>query len=304
MQQPSSVRSLMLRSGSISTTSFILEISPQPTIQGQLHLKLEHPLSSSQTEVISVWNKVKDLVSWINAGADTKIRYGVGTDEGNSIHIFPLITSSQTWHPIRAAEKPFNERYPGYLTTNSGPHAAAESLLSLQTRITRVSGWTSPSFAFQDPNDNNLFARLVRGEIPQWRVWETDHHIAFLTPFPNLPGLTVVVPRRHLSSDILSLGDEEFTSLVEAACHVSGVLKTALGVERVGMFMEGFEIDYAHVKLLPVPMEGDTTTGFDTVGMFHREYQGYLTTQRGPMKSIEELEIPSHLGILLSEAQM
>ena len=73
--------------------------------------------------------------------------------------------------------------------------------------------------------------------------------------FPNIHGLTVVIPRRHLSSDILSLEIEEFEAIVIAAYTVSGILQTALDVERAGMFMEGFEIDHAHVKLLPVSME-------------------------------------------------
>jgi diadenosine tetraphosphate (Ap4A) HIT family hydrolase len=300
MQHPSS---LILKTGSISTTSFTFEISPQPTIKGQLQLKLEHPLSSlTKHEVVSVWKKVKELVSWVNSDTDNKIRYGVATDGGNSVHILPLGTRAQKWQPIRSAEKPFSEHYPGYLTTNSGPRATDAYLYSMQHHITQVSGWTTPSFIFQDPLDDNLFAKLVRGEVPQWRVWEDDYHIAFLTPFPNLPGLTVVIPRRHLSSDILSLEEEEFTLLVETAWTVSEMLKTALRVETVGMFMEGFEIDYAHVKLMPVPMAQDMTS-MGTVGTFHEEYQGYLSTQLGPMKSIEELDIPTHLRKLLSDEQ-
>lgn len=304
-QQPGPTRFLMLQSGSISSvTSYTLEISSQPTIKGQLTLKLQTPLSLlSQTEFVAAWRKVKELVVWINSNTDRKIRYGVGTDGGSSIHLFPLGKSSQEWHPIRAAEKPFSHLYPGYLTTNSGPPASEDFLISVQNHITAVSGWTTPSFTYQDPTDDNLFAKLVRGEIPQRRVWEDDHHIAFLTPFPNIPGFTVVIPRRHLSSDILLLEEEEFRVLVEAAYMVSGMLKRAMAVERVGMFMEGFEIDYAHVKLLPVPKEVDTGSTH-TVGRYHEEYQGCLTTQPGPMKIVEELDIPLHLRNLLGKEQV
>lgn len=294
--------SLTLKSGTISSTnSYTLEVSTRPTIRGQLDLNLKTSLSLfSHTDFVSVWQTVKALVFWVNSDTENKVRYGVGTDDGKVIHLFPLCWSLQTWQPMRAAERPFNEVYFGYLSTNSGPLASEAYLLSTQKRIANVSGWSTPSFAFQDPTDDNLFAKLVRGEIPQWRVWEDEHHIAFLTPFPNIPGLTVVIPRRHLSSDILSLEDEEFAALVNAARTVYGILKTALRVERVGMFMEGFEIDYAHVKLLPIPMEQGVMS-VDAVGTFHEDYQGYLTTQPGPEKSAEELDISAHLRKFLSE---
>ena len=294
--------SLTLKSGTISSTNaYSLEVSTRPTTRGQLDLNLQTSLSSlSQTDFVAVWQTVKALVSWVNAETEDKVRYGVGTDDGKVIHLFPLCRSSQKWQPIRATERPFGNVYLGYLSTNSGPLASEAYLLSIQKRITNISGWSTPSFAFQDSTDNNLFAKLARGEISQWRVWEDEHHIAFLTPFPNIPGVTVVIPRRHLSSDILSLEDEEFAALVNAARTVYWILKTALRVEWVGMFMEGFEIDYAHVKLLPIPME-QCVTSVDAVGTFHENYQGYLTTQPGPEKNAEELDIPAHLRKLLCE---
>ena len=42
---------------------------------------------------------------------------------------------------------------------------------------------------FGDKSDANLFARIVRGELPQRRVWESGQHVAFLTPFANTPGM-------------------------------------------------------------------------------------------------------------------
>ena len=44
---------------------------------------------------------------------------------------------------------------------------------------------------FGDKSDANLFARIVRGEIPQRRIWESKQHVAFLTPFANTPGMTL-----------------------------------------------------------------------------------------------------------------
>ena len=199
----------------------------------------------------------------------------------------PLQKRGTPWEPLNWPELTYRETYPGYLHTKSGPHQDRSRLDSMQSKITTVSGWSTPSYSFPDSNDTNLFARLARGEIPQWRVWEDAHHIAFLTPFPNTPGLTVVIPRKHLSSDILALDNDDFTLLVQTAFRVSRVLTKALNVDRVGVFFEGFEIDYAHVKLVPVPT---ATSIEDTVGPFCPTYLGYLSTQPGPVRDVGDIE--------------
>ncbi len=135
-----------------------------------------------------------------------------------------------------------------------------------------------------DSSNQNLFARLIRGEIPQWRIWEDKAHIAFLTPFGNTPGFTVLVPRKHLGSDILNLDDKEFAEIVEAAYRVAQYLKKAFSVKRCGIFFEGFQIDYAHVKLIPVHTSQEQL--FNPIAPpapFQKTYEGFLTTQSEPL---------------------
>ncbi|KAL8903432.1 MAG: hypothetical protein Q9207_003921 [Kuettlingeria erythrocarpa] len=79
--------------------------------------------------------------------------------------------------------------------------------------------------------------------IWQWRVWEDKKHVAFLTPFANTPGYTVLVPRKHLSSDVFDLNDDDYTDMVAAVYQVAQHLKGAFGSTRCGVFFEGFEID-------------------------------------------------------------
>ncbi|KAL9029068.1 MAG: hypothetical protein Q9196_002650 [Gyalolechia fulgens] len=142
--------------------------------------------------------------------------------------------------------------------------------------------------------DSNLFARIVRGEVPQWRVWEDKKHVAFLTPFGNTPGYTVVIPRKHLSSDVFSLDDSDYTDIITAAYQVAQHLKHAFGVAQCGMFFEGFEIDYAHVKMVPVH-DHDVANGRRLSPVpgsiaFQTVYEGFLTTQLGPLaKDLGEL---------------
>uniref|UniRef100_A0A665T1W3 HIT domain-containing protein n=1 Tax=Echeneis naucrates TaxID=173247 RepID=A0A665T1W3_ECHNA len=86
-----------------------------------------------------------------------------------------------------------------------------------------------------------LFSRIVRGEEQQWRVWDDERHVAFLTPFPNSPGFTVLVPRRPLTSDIFRLEKADYEGLVLAARKVSQLLEQSLGANGVAN-----EIIYVH----------------------------------------------------------
>lgn len=62
----------------------------------------------------------------------------------------------------------------------------------------------------------------------------------------------MLVPRKHLSSDIFGLNDHDYVDIITAAHTVAQHLKAAFGAKRCGMIFEGYEIDYAHVKLIPV----------------------------------------------------
>ena len=221
--------------------------------------------------------------------------YNVGrcalvAEGGNSLSILPLHGLSREWKPINNNMKEFHKTFPGYISSRDGPQMNNTQLDNICSTIQKVSGISQPfKCHFQgDKSDKNLFAQIVRGKLQQWRVWEDDQHIAFLTPFANTPGFTVLVPRAHLSSDIFSLDEQAYSKLVAAAYTVAGILKNALGIGRCGMIFEGFEIDYAHVKLIPIHEAiGATKASFPSFPLresAHEEkYQGYVTSLNGPL---------------------
>ena len=177
-------------------------------------------------------------------------------------------------------------------------------------QIQAVSGISKPfNYGFKgDVNDENLFAQIVRGKLPQWRIWEDEDHVAFLTPFANTPGFTVLVPRRHLSSDIFAIEKDSLGALLGAAHTVAGILKTAFKIRRCGMIFEGFEIDYAHIKLVPIIDEAPRSDGLSVQPVihgstdFHQKYQGYVSSLDGPQvgnfKSLEKEATAIHEMII------
>lgn len=208
--------------------------------------------------------------------------------------LLPLHGLEDTWRPHLAPEEDFQPYDPGYITSKSGPRWTELNLEALKETIRAklASPGVPLDYTFLgEPSHPGLFSRIVRGEEKQWRVWEDEGHIAFLTPFPNTPGLTVVIPRKPLTSDILRLEDGDYTDLVLATWKVARLLEEALGAWGVGVIFEGYEIDYAHAKLIPlVSSPGNVTqSAVCPASEFYDVYPGFVSSADGPPATSEHL---------------
>ncbi len=96
-----------------------------------------------------------------------------------------------------------------------------------------------------------IFCRIIAGEIPCYKVWEDEKHLAFLDIHPMREGHTLVIPKAH-APELFALDDAAYDALMRAAKMVAGKLKMALGIPRVGVAVEGFEVDHVHVHLIPM----------------------------------------------------
>lgn len=137
---------------------------------------------------------------------------------------------------------------------------------------------------------DTIFDRIVRGEMDAWKVWEDDNHLAFLTPFPNTPGQTVVIPKRNVGDYVFSLSDEEYRGLMEATRKVAKLLEKAFETPRVALVFEGTGVAYVHAKLYPLhgKLAGETDVWSEQTE-FVEEYRGWITTIEGPKMDDAEL---------------
>jgi diadenosine tetraphosphate (Ap4A) HIT family hydrolase len=91
-------------------------------------------------------------------------------------------------------------------------------------------------------------------------VWEDEHHLAFLSIFPNTDGFTVVIPKKHYPSYAFDMPPQALADLVLATQKVAKLLDKAFDdVGRTGMFFEGYGVDHVHSKLSPMHGTGDMT---------------------------------------------
>ncbi|KAF7651410.1 hypothetical protein LDENG_00111460 [Lucifuga dentata] len=215
-------------------------------------------------------------------------------DQPVQIRLLPLHGLGSKWQPHLAGEEEFQPYDPGYCTSKSGPHWHDDALSQVQAKIrNRLPTSNAPSCFdfFGDPSHDNLFSRIVRGEEQQWRVWEDSDHVAFLTPYPNTPGLTVVVPRKPLSSDIFKLEEADYNALILATYKVAQLLKEGMRAQGVALIFEGFEIDYAHAKLIPLVRSPDGSNPAELKPECFQSYPGYVSSLDGPAADLEALKL-------------
>ena len=245
----------------------------------------------SLSAFVAIMVKVRRLSVTLCAVSSVR-RCALVYDGAMSISLIPLHGLGEKWKPVVDEDIVYYEKFPGFITSKSGPKLSDADLDTTRMAISDVSGLREPlNLTFDGPeSDQNLFARIIRGELPNWKIWEDDSHVALLNPFANTPGFTVLVPRRHLCSDILSLSEREYLEMLRATFTCGNILIKAFNISHCGFIFEGFEIDYAHIKLIPLHQTvGDKESYGNSYGQasshaeFQPTYSGYVTSQPGPL---------------------
>ena len=102
----------------------------------------------------------------------------------------------------------------------------------------------------------SIFSRIINGEIPAWKVAESEHFLAFLDVNPLAKGHTLIVPKVE-TDYFFDLSDEEITSIMLFSKKVASALRSTLPCLRIGMSVIGLEVPHAHVHLVPLNSMGD-----------------------------------------------
>lgn len=159
-------------------------------------------------------------------------------------------------------------------------------------KTTTTQTTTNPVPAAPTPaaDDKTIFDMILDGTIPSWKVWEDDNYLAFLTPFPSTPGLTVVIPKENPGDYLFNADPRVVAGLIIASRTVSQLLEKALGVSRVALVFEGTGVAHLHAKLYPLHGDLAGQTGvWSKHQEFYPEYIGYISTVEGPKMSDDEL---------------
>jgi len=102
----------------------------------------------------------------------------------------------------------------------------------------------------------SIFTRIIRGEIPCYKVAEDDRFIAFLDVRPLTPGHTLVVPKQEIDY-IFDLDEKTLADMMLFAQRVAKAMKQVVDCKRIGVAVLGMEVPHAHIHLVPLQKETD-----------------------------------------------
>jgi histidine triad (HIT) family protein len=97
----------------------------------------------------------------------------------------------------------------------------------------------------------SIFTEIVNGEIPCYKIAETDEFLAFLDVNPNSKGHTLCIPKKEVDK-IFDLDEETYTKLMAFSRRVALAIKEVIPCKRIGMTVIGLEVPHAHVHLIPL----------------------------------------------------
>jgi histidine triad (HIT) family protein len=96
-----------------------------------------------------------------------------------------------------------------------------------------------------------IFTRIIKGEIPSYKIAEDDRYYAFLDINPLKTGHTLVVPKQE-TDYIFDLDDDQLKGLMIFSKRVAAAIKAAYPCNRIGIAVLGLEVPHAHVHLVPM----------------------------------------------------
>ena len=107
---------------------------------------------------------------------------------------------------------------------------------------------------------DSIFTKIIKGEIPCYKIAEDDRFIAFLDVFPIKKGHTLVVPKAQIDY-LFDLNDSLLSDLMLFAKKVALKMERAIPCERIGVAVIGLEVPHAHIHLVPLDTVGDIDFG-------------------------------------------
>jgi histidine triad (HIT) family protein len=101
-----------------------------------------------------------------------------------------------------------------------------------------------------------IFSKIINGEIPCYKIAETDSFLAFLDLRPLALGHTLVIPKKE-TDYIFDLEDEEYAALMLFAKIIANAVKKTVPCIKIGVAVIGLEVPHAHVHLVPMQQIAD-----------------------------------------------
>ena len=117
-----------------------------------------------------------------------------------------------------------------------------------------------------------LFTRIINGEIPCYKIAETDQFLAFLDIQPLAKGHTLVVPKKEIDY-IFDLDSKTLGAMMAFSKKVAKAIEKVIPCKRIGVAVIGLEVPHAHIHLVPLNAIGDLNFQNPRVKLSKEEFE-------------------------------
>ena len=119
---------------------------------------------------------------------------------------------------------------------------------------------------------SSIFTKIVRKEIPSYKVHENDRFYAFLDINPLKKGHTLVIPKNEIDY-IFDLEYDEYKKLWGFAKIVANGMQKVINCKRISIVVMGLEVPHAHIHLIPLDNMNDINFNQPKLNLSSEEMQ-------------------------------
>ncbi len=103
---------------------------------------------------------------------------------------------------------------------------------------------------------SSIFTKIIREELPSYKIDETDDCFAFLDINPNQKGHTLCVLKKEIDY-IFDLKSDDYQKLMNFARKIALALKKSINCKRIALSVIGLEVPHVHIHLIPIESMSD-----------------------------------------------
>jgi histidine triad (HIT) family protein len=118
----------------------------------------------------------------------------------------------------------------------------------------------------------SVFTKIIKGEIPCYKVAENERFLAFLDIFPLTKGHTLVVPKKEVD-DIFDLDKDTYQGLMDFSKEVAEAIKKTIPCNRIAVSVIGLEVPHAHIHLIPINRMSDCNFANEKLRLSKEEFE-------------------------------
>src|SRR5262245_44636414 len=103
---------------------------------------------------------------------------------------------------------------------------------------------------------SSIFSKIIKGEIPSYKIAENDRFFAFLDAFPLVKGHVLVIPKEE-TDKFFDVSDELLREWLVFAKPIAHAIEKSFDCDRCGISVIGLEVPHAHMHLVPINSSND-----------------------------------------------